>query len=278
MSKRYGNILTVRDLREHGADAGAVRHFLFNTHYRQKLDWRDEALAAAREGSARLGAFRDRLELAGGSVDDSEAVMAAERVPGWDSPARWTTTSTPPRPWPPCTCSSGKGTGCWTRRRLGPAFRAAWSLADDVLAVAPTRPGENGRCGALAVAEEDGTPVRPPEVPPPDAADGEAWALRWAAVRAAEKRARNFGGGGPIRDLLKEAGWDDPRPAGRGDRGGRRLRSGLDPEHSLGGADQRRRIVRLREKRPVHPVEQGGVGEAAHPSRDEQHGNAGGSG
>ena len=79
MSKRYGNILTVRDLREQGADAGAVRHLLFNTHYRQKLDWRDEALAAAREGSARLGAFRDRLELVGGEVDDAEAQAAVER-------------------------------------------------------------------------------------------------------------------------------------------------------------------------------------------------------
>jgi len=61
---------------------------------------------------------------------------------------------------------------------------------------------------ALAVAEEDGIPVRPPEVPPPDEADGEAWALRWAAVRAAEKRVRNFGEADRIRNLLSEVGWE----------------------------------------------------------------------
>src|ERR687897_3356523 len=79
MSKRYGNILTARDLREQEADPGAVRHLLFNTHYRQKLEWSDAALGAAREGSARLGAFRDRLELAADREDDPAASAAADR-------------------------------------------------------------------------------------------------------------------------------------------------------------------------------------------------------
>jgi cysteinyl-tRNA synthetase len=92
--------------------------------------------------------------------------------------------------------------------RLGPAFRAAWSLADEVLAVAPSARARTVAAEALAVAEEDGIPVRPPEVAPPDLADGEGWALRWAAVRATEKRARNFGEADRIRDLLKEAGWE----------------------------------------------------------------------
>ena len=81
-------------------------------------------------------------------------------------------------------------------------------LADDVLAVGPTTRARTVTADALLVAEEDGIPVRPPEVPPPDAMDGEAWALRWAAVRGAEKRARNFGEADRIRDLLKEAGWE----------------------------------------------------------------------
>ena len=93
-------------------------------------------------------------------------------------------------------------------RRLGAAFRAAWVLADEVLAVAPSARARTVTADALAVAEEDGIPVRPPEVPPPDAADGEAWAVRWAAVRAAEKRARNFGEADRIRDLLRGAGWE----------------------------------------------------------------------
>jgi cysteinyl-tRNA synthetase len=198
----------VRDLREQGADAGAVRHLLFNTHYRQKLDWRDEALAAAREGSARLGAFRDRLELAGGSVDDPEVVTAAERFRDGFAGALDNDLNAPEALAALHVLVREGNRLLDDGRRVGPAFRAAWSLADDVLAVAPTSRARTVAAEALAVAEEDGIPVRPPEVPPPDSADGEAWALRWAAVRAAEKRTRNFGEADRIRDLLKEAGWE----------------------------------------------------------------------
>ena len=68
MSKRFGNITTARDLQNDGVDAGAIRLLMFQTHYRQKLDLTDEALAAAREGSQRLGNFRHRVrEVASGS-------------------------------------------------------------------------------------------------------------------------------------------------------------------------------------------------------------------
>src|SRR5689334_854114 len=79
MSKRFGNILTARDLQVEGVDAGAVRLLIFNTHYRQKLDWSDDALDAAREGSRRLGEFRDRvLKVAGdGGAEDAAFAEAA---------------------------------------------------------------------------------------------------------------------------------------------------------------------------------------------------------
>ena len=91
---------------------------------------------------------------------------------------------------------------------MGPAVRAAWELADEVLAVAPAARARTVTADALIVAEEDGIPVRPPEVPPPDPADAEAWALRWAAVRAPEKRGRNFAEADRIRDLVRAAGWE----------------------------------------------------------------------
>lgn len=70
MSKRYGNILTVRDLKEEGVDPAAFRLLVFSTHYRQPLDYNDQALQAASEGTGRLGEFRDRLaELAEEGVD-----------------------------------------------------------------------------------------------------------------------------------------------------------------------------------------------------------------
>jgi len=61
MSKRHGNFLTARDLREQGVDAAAVRLLFFQTHYRQPVDFTDEALEAAKEGVRRLGEFHARL-------------------------------------------------------------------------------------------------------------------------------------------------------------------------------------------------------------------------
>jgi cysteinyl-tRNA synthetase len=61
MSKRFGNFLTARDLREQSVDAAAVRLLFWQTHYRKALDFTDEALAAAAAGVKRLGEFRERL-------------------------------------------------------------------------------------------------------------------------------------------------------------------------------------------------------------------------
>ncbi len=66
MSKRFGNFLTARDLREQGVDAAAVRLLFSQTHYRKALDFSDEALVAAGQGVKRLGEFRERLGRAGG--------------------------------------------------------------------------------------------------------------------------------------------------------------------------------------------------------------------
>ncbi|HEV8266519.1 MAG TPA: cysteine--tRNA ligase [Gemmatimonadales bacterium] len=62
MSKRFGNFLTARDLREQGVDAAAVRLLFCQSHYRQPIDFNDEALAGATEGVRRLGEFHERLK------------------------------------------------------------------------------------------------------------------------------------------------------------------------------------------------------------------------
>ncbi len=66
MSKRFGNTLTVRDLQEEGLDPAAVRMLMLSTHYRQQLNFTDEALEAAVEGVRRIGDFRVRLAQAAG--------------------------------------------------------------------------------------------------------------------------------------------------------------------------------------------------------------------
>ncbi|OLC47769.1 MAG: cysteine--tRNA ligase [Gemmatimonadetes bacterium 13_1_40CM_4_69_5] len=74
MSKRHGNFLTARDLREQGVDAAAVRLLFFQTHYRQPIDFNDDALAGAAEGVKRLGEFRERLEREARSQRRDEAL------------------------------------------------------------------------------------------------------------------------------------------------------------------------------------------------------------
>jgi cysteinyl-tRNA synthetase len=77
MSKRFGNTLTVRDLREEGVDPAAFRMLVFSTHYRQTLNYNDEALQSAAEGTRRLGAFRARLaEQAGATASGGRPVEA----------------------------------------------------------------------------------------------------------------------------------------------------------------------------------------------------------
>ena len=79
MSKRFGNTLTARDLREDGIDAAAVRLLVFSTHYRQQLSFTDEALQGAIEAARRVGDFSERLtEAAGESADGAPPPAVAQ--------------------------------------------------------------------------------------------------------------------------------------------------------------------------------------------------------
>lgn len=77
MSKRYGNFLTVRDLRDDRWDAAALRYLFAQTQYRKQLNFSDDALAAAATGATRLAEFRQRLAEApeGGAGGALEAAV-----------------------------------------------------------------------------------------------------------------------------------------------------------------------------------------------------------
>ena len=85
MAKRVGNVSTVKDLREQGVSAAAVRHFVFSTHYRKQLNLSGAALEASMEAVRRIGEFAARLdeakggtpELAAAAADAESAVRAA---------------------------------------------------------------------------------------------------------------------------------------------------------------------------------------------------------
>jgi cysteinyl-tRNA synthetase len=80
MSKRFGNFLTARDLRDQGVDAAAVRLLFWQTHYRKALDFTDDALAAAGVGVKRLGEFYERVKRDTGNAkrDGRLAELAAK--------------------------------------------------------------------------------------------------------------------------------------------------------------------------------------------------------
>ena len=73
MAKRVGNVSTVSGLREARFSAAALRHFVFNTHYRKELNLSEEALEASRQAVRRIGDFADRL--------NAEATLALGGTP-----------------------------------------------------------------------------------------------------------------------------------------------------------------------------------------------------
>jgi cysteinyl-tRNA synthetase len=81
MAKRVGNVSTVKDLREQGVSAAAVRHFVFSTHYRKQLNLSGVALEASMEAVRRVGEFAARLdEAAGGTPELAAAAVQAEEA------------------------------------------------------------------------------------------------------------------------------------------------------------------------------------------------------
>lgn len=61
MSKSLGNIFNLRDLVERGVKPSAIRYLFLSAHYRSKLNFTFEALAAALEGVKRVRGTRNRL-------------------------------------------------------------------------------------------------------------------------------------------------------------------------------------------------------------------------
>ena len=80
MAKRLGNVTTVQGMREARIPAAAVRHFVFNTHYRKELNLSEEALEASIHAAQRVGDFEERL--ANATAGTSEMVQIAESAFG----------------------------------------------------------------------------------------------------------------------------------------------------------------------------------------------------
>ena len=80
MAKRVGNVVTVSTLRDQKIPGVAVRHLLFNVHYRKQLNLKDEALESSVRAVRRIGEFADRLAKSRGATAElARAADEAER-------------------------------------------------------------------------------------------------------------------------------------------------------------------------------------------------------
>jgi cysteinyl-tRNA synthetase len=204
MSKRYGNILTPRDLREDGVPAEALRLLMFGTHYRKKLDWSDEALAAAREGSHRLGQFQSRLLETRAGSDSPRFVEAAEQLTRHVAEALDDDLNAPRAVAALFTFMNEGNAALDAGERPGPAAIRAWERADGVLGVAARVVVMKVRGGT---GEPGGESADLSERPPADPGAAEDWAREWASRRARFKTARNYAEADRIRALLSEHGF-----------------------------------------------------------------------
>ncbi|MFP4978445.1 cysteine--tRNA ligase [Paenibacillus sp. CN-4] len=82
MSKSLGNGMQVKDIRER-FKPGTIRYFMLSTHYRNPLNYSEEALAAAAKSVERIalaaGNVKHRLELAGGAPGTAAAESTSFR-------------------------------------------------------------------------------------------------------------------------------------------------------------------------------------------------------
>jgi cysteinyl-tRNA synthetase len=175
---------------------------MFQTHYRQKLDLTDEALAAAREGARRLGGFARRLAGARGTGDGPGFAAAVELLRR-DFTAALDEDLNAPRAVAAVFDFVNEGNRLLDGgEAAGPIAWAAWQWVDGVLAaateerVASVRADRSAATGTLS------------EVPPMDGAEVEAWAMAWAQARALAKARRDYPEADRIRNLLQENGFD----------------------------------------------------------------------
>jgi cysteinyl-tRNA synthetase len=206
MSKRFGNITTPRDLRQDGVDPGAIRLLMFQTHYRQKLDLTDEALAGAQEAARRLGEFRNRLLEHRADADSPKFARSAERFLQ-DVTDALNDDLSAPRALAAVFAFTNEGHAAMDAGdRPGPGAIAAWERVEGVLGVGAQVvtmkiTGSGGGDTGESTLSETAPAVESEH-------QQQAWAFQWALRRKQVKAARDYPEADRIRGLLRDAGWE----------------------------------------------------------------------
>jgi len=193
MSKRFGNFLTARDLREQGVDAAAVRLLFWQTHYRQPLDFNDAALEGANEGVKRLGELYARLkERAAAELSGSDDGELARLAAALERAAREALDDDLSAPRAVAALFEFARAANRELDRKAPGARAAVAALDRLMSVLDVLPS------ARTVA---------PELT--------AWVEDQVALREKARRAKDFREADRIRGALKDRGIElDDTPLG----------------------------------------------------------------
>ncbi len=222
MSKRYGNFLTVRDLRDDGWDAAALRYLLAGTQYRKQLNFTDEALAAAAAGAARLAEFRRRLAAVreGGEAslaqpsDRLEASFREAMDDDLDTPRALAGVMDYVRDANRVLDAAGGALRPGERERA----LAAFDRVAGVLQVVGSGRSVQlvGRADGRAAVKAAASTISAGLGDPAPGEDLDAWARRIAEARAAARRRKDWATADRARQLLAEHGFEvrDTRDGG----------------------------------------------------------------
>jgi cysteinyl-tRNA synthetase len=210
MAKRVGNVSTVKDLREQGVSAAALRHFVFSTHYRKQLNLSGVALEASMEAVRRIGEFAARLDDASAgtpelaaAADEAEAAARAALFDDLNAPEAMAALFT----------FVSRGNAELDRRGTDVAAieraREVFATIDGVLDVRPwiarlTLQGDAAEWTSVGPRSHDG--FRVDGVPEEERALLE-WAEAQLRARQASRRERRFSEADALRAGLEERGF-----------------------------------------------------------------------
>lgn len=214
MAKRVGNVSTVKELREAGISAAALRHFVLSTHYRKQLNFTGEALEASEEAVRRIGAFAARLRSATGATP--ELAAAADRAEEAVRAALFDDLNGPEALAALFTFVS-EGNAQLDRRGREPGAleraRSAYAAINGVLDVEPDSTviapdGSVSRVLGAVTPEESGDGQGGEGTAAEGAEGGEvAWAVAQRRARVEARGRRDFEAADRLRDALEERGW-----------------------------------------------------------------------
>jgi cysteinyl-tRNA synthetase len=210
MAKRVGNVSTVKDLREQGVSAAALRHFVYSTHYRKQLNLSGVAIEASMEAVRRIGEFAARLDEAKGgtpelaaAADDAESAVRAALFDDLNAPEAMGALFT----------FIGRGNAELDRRGTDAAAlaraREVFATIDGVLDVRPriarlTLQGDAAAwtsIGSRATGSLDVASLSPEE------RDLLSWGEAQLRARQAARRERQFAEADRIRGVLEDKGF-----------------------------------------------------------------------